>query len=542
MLGLALVALPAAAQAADPATATISACGGDSLTVAGKVALSRSAARRARGATLQLRFQALALFGLPHSGEWKSVGKKTKAATQEAFPGLAADSWVGVMSWRFKRGSRTVLSGLARSQALRIGRSKGRAGCTIAEGLKPVDKTPPSLFIIPANEAGWYHAPVSVQLTASDDFSGVKSMSYGVDGAAKQPIANGSAFPLSAQGPHTVDWQATDAAGNTGSRSAVVRVDGGAPTKPAFSSPFSVTKSTTPTFSWSASTDSGSGMRGYVLIVKKASDGSIVVFQSVGANTTSVGSPVALTDGETYTATVTAVDNTADTPWTTESDPLTFRVDSTPDVSSPQDGQVLAFDAKSHSVFVNFDRPIDTSTMSGITLTRDSGSSTPWTGPTCASPCSSVSFAPDSNFPEGRYTLTVDVKSEEGVPMQKTFHFAVPASTNETASSSTTSTCAADPLPNPSNTYTVTTQAGSETVLASYVPSVPAGTVGRVRVLESGTPRVTSGAIGSGDNGVRSTLSFTLTGASPHTLSFEYCRTSGSGAFGLNDIYVSRAP
>jgi hypothetical protein len=536
-----LLVAPASVQAAEPAGVTVSACRSDAIGVAGKVSLSGSSARKARGALLQVRFQAFALFGLPHSGQWRSVGKKTKATAAEDFTGLAADNWVGVMNWRFKKGSRTVLSGLARSQPLHIGSSKGRASCTIAEGLKPPDVTAPALFIVPGDDL-WHHAAATVQLTASDNFSGVKSMRYAVDGGAKAPISNGGTFTLAGEGGHTVDWDATDVAGNTASRSAVVKVDAAPPTKPAFSRPSSVTASTTPTFQWSASTDTGSGMRGYALTLRRASDNAVVAFQTVGADTTSLVSPATLTDGETYTAVVTAVDNTADKAWTTDSDTLTFRVDKNPDVSSPQDGQVLAFEAKKAAVVVNFDRPIDQSTKSGVTLSRDSaaGTSTGASAATCSSPCSSVSFTPTSSsgFPEGRYTISVNVKSDEGVAMQKTIHFAVPDPANEDPSASTAANCT--PLPS-QDPYSVRTTAGGETILASFDYSIPSGTIGRVRVLE-GPTQLASRTLDAGNSGVRQTVPFTITTAGTHALTFEYCDQSGSGTLALSNIWVSRAP
>src|SRR5436190_18061497 len=106
-LGALTLALPAAAAAADPAAVTISACRGDSITVAGKLKLTGSAARKARGASLQLRFQALPLFGLPRFGQWRSAGKKRSGSGQEVFAGLGADNWVATMSWRFKKGRKT---------------------------------------------------------------------------------------------------------------------------------------------------------------------------------------------------------------------------------------------------------------------------------------------------------------------------------------------------------------------------------------------------------------------------------------------------
>src|SRR5690242_89011 len=99
-----------------------------------------------------MRFQLMSLFGLPHVAEWKTVGKKRRASGQQVFTGLGADNWIGVLSFRYKKGSRTVLSDTVRSQPVKVGRSKGRANCTLAEGLKPADTTPPQLFILPADD------------------------------------------------------------------------------------------------------------------------------------------------------------------------------------------------------------------------------------------------------------------------------------------------------------------------------------------------------------------------------------------------------
>jgi hypothetical protein len=497
------LALPSGAQAGGSAAVTITSCKRDALTVAGKLAMTGSEARRVRGATLELRFQALPLFGLPRSAAWHAAGKRSAASSQEAFNGLAADDWVGVMSWRFKK----------------------------------------ALSILPADDR-WYHAPAPVQLRADDDFSGVKSVRYSVDGAPKTQIPNGSAFTIPTEGAHTVEWEATDVAGNTATRSAVVRVDAAPPAKPVITKPSIVTADTTPNFEWAASTDSGSGVRGYLLTIKR-SDGSVAAFRAVQANTTSVPDVAALADGETYTAVVTAVDNTVDNAWTADSDPLTFRVDTHPDVSSPQDGAVLAFGAKKSPVAVNFDRPVDPSTRGGVTLSRDSagGTSIPVSGPTCSSPCTSISFTPtDANgLPEGRYTLAVNVKSDEGIVMQKTFKFAVPDPGNEDPNASTQSMCSTILL-NPSIQENVQTTASGETVLASFVYSVPSGSVGRVQVLEAGSPLASSPPLDATGNGTRQKLSFTLSGPALHTLNLEYCLTSGSGPLSLSDIWASRAP
>src|SRR5436309_10701677 len=90
---LALLALPASATAAaSPAAATVTACGGDHVTVVGKVKLSGKAAAKVRGAGLQMQFQALPLFGLPHTGAWRDMGRKASGSGQQVFTGLDSDS------------------------------------------------------------------------------------------------------------------------------------------------------------------------------------------------------------------------------------------------------------------------------------------------------------------------------------------------------------------------------------------------------------------------------------------------------------------
>ena len=291
-LTLPLVVLALLCPARAHAAVTIAACKADSVTVAGALKLTGGAARRARGATLQLRFQALPLFGLPRSGAWRAAGKRTTGSGQESFVSLPADNWVGVMSWRFKRGSRTVLSGAERSQPARVGRSRGRASCTLAAGAKPPDKTAPALFINPDDD-GWHRG--QFQLAATDDFSGVKALSYSVDGGPASPIGNRSVITIPGQGAHTVAWRATDVAGNTGTRSRVVKVDTDPPTKPAITRPGPVTSSAAPSIQWTASTDSGSGMRGYVLVIRNSA-GAVVSFQTLDAGTTSVASAATLNE------------------------------------------------------------------------------------------------------------------------------------------------------------------------------------------------------------------------------------------------------
>jgi hypothetical protein len=413
-----LLAVPSSASAARGAgAATITSCGPDRLTVTGRVAVSRRSVRKVRRATLEVRFAAMPLFGLPRIEAWRALGRKTRASAEHQFSGLGADSWGGVMSWRFKRGSRTVMSGIARSEPRRIGRSRGRANCIVSEGLKPVDTTPPTLYILPLDTV-WHRAPTAVQLLAQDDFSGVQSLRYSLDGGPITELRNGATFTIPTEGAHTVQWAATDVAGNTGTRSEVVRVDAAPPSKPALSSPFAVTASTTPTFSWTASTDTGSGLKGYFIAIKRA-DGSLLALRPYDANTTSVASPVTLTAGETYTATVIATDNTSEA-WTVESDPLTFRVDPDADAAvSPAGGTVLTGGLKDTSFTITLDRNADPNTVSSTTVVLDrhpeSGADAAYTV-SCSAPCNTITVDPTGTLPEGRYVLSLNgVKSEEGV-------------------------------------------------------------------------------------------------------------------------------
>ena len=533
-LAVLALALPSVAAAAGPAAVTISACKDDRMTVDARLSVGGANARKVRGATLETRFQAMPLFGIPRAQPWKAVGRKRSFSGRQEFTGLGADSWAGVLSWRFKRGRRTVLSGDTRSEPVRVGRVRGRANCILTEGLKPVDATPPTLYILPSDQ-NWHRAPAPVQLLAQDDFSGVQRVVYSLDGGPATEFRNGQSFAIPTEGAHTVQWSATDVAGNTASRTDVVRVDAAPPSKPTLQRPFSVTASTTPTFTWSASSDTGSGLKGYFLAIKRA-DGSLVALKPVDANTTSTAAPVTLNDGETYTAVVTAVDNT-DTPWASESDPLTFRVDTNPsiDSSSPADNSVLKFNAGS-DLTITLDRSADSSTVTGSTVVLTRDGSPVAASVSCTSECRTIVVNPDATLAPGRYAISIDgVRSQEGGAFSGgPVNFAVPS--YEEPSLSTSNACL---IPATDPPFQVTTTAGGETIVGRFDYSTGSAT-GRVRILEGGNP-VPGSEVAFSGSGSRD-LSFTLTTASTHTLVFEYCRESGSGAINLSNVWVSRSP
>jgi hypothetical protein len=194
--------------------------------------------------------------------------------------------------------------------------------------------------------------------------------------------------------------------------------------------PFSVTSSATPSFEWNASTDTGgSGIKGYLVTIRRA-DGSVAGFQTTTA--TSIPSPATLTDGETYTVVVTAVDNTVDPAWTTDSDTLTFRVDSQAGASSftPAGGTILSGSAKSGTFTISLDRAANQGTVSASTvqLRRGDGVTPSYSAKCSNTPCTVITVDPSSSLGEGKYVLSLNgVKSaDEGLTFAGSASYAVP--------------------------------------------------------------------------------------------------------------------
>ncbi len=97
---------------------------------------------------------------------------------------------------------------------------------TTASGTIKIDTSPPALSVSvsPADgRAGWYRSPAVFTAAASDASSGLAVVQYRLDGGAWQA---GSTASVSAEGQHTVQFQARDQAGNTSSSAPVtVQVD-----------------------------------------------------------------------------------------------------------------------------------------------------------------------------------------------------------------------------------------------------------------------------------------------------------------------------
>jgi subtilisin family serine protease len=106
----------------------------------------------------------------------------------------------------------------------------GRVGDAESAAVK-VDKTAPTAQAAGADDA-WHTSPVELTLTASDATSGLDTLEYRLgDGGAWTAVTSGAKVAVSAEGETTVQYRASDVAGNsTGTRQVVVRIDTVKPT------------------------------------------------------------------------------------------------------------------------------------------------------------------------------------------------------------------------------------------------------------------------------------------------------------------------
>lgn len=318
MVAAALAAVPAEASAAHreeqfEAIATIAACAGDSLTIAAQVEpTSRDAARSVRRANLRLRFEAAPLFGRSREKREIDLGRRKRARRSERFSNLRAQSYSGIVRYRWVRGSRTVESGLVSTRRAKAGGRRGRAFCSLKVGRGRADTTPPLIAPIPA-DSGWKRGPLTVHFFVVDDLSGVAHVVSRIDGG---PFVRGRSTRIDGEGTHQVEYFARDAAGNQTQPGAVtLRVDQNPPTVPSVTGPSGTTSDSTPDIHWSPSGDTASGVVGYLVLVRD-SNGAIVWSQNAAAS-----SPTAATVGQalapgSYTAEVVAYDGAAPEPFT----------------------------------------------------------------------------------------------------------------------------------------------------------------------------------------------------------------------------------
>jgi hypothetical protein len=299
-------------------TATIAACRGESLTIAAQIEPApdipkRRIKRATRHADLRVQFEAAPLYGRTRKSREFDLGRATTARRSARFTDLPAQSYSGIVRYRWKRGKRTVLSGFVRTRKARVAGRRGRAFCSLRVGKRPVDTTPPSIFPVPG-DSRWYRSPLNVSFFVADDLSGVAVVASRVDGG---PFARGRATTITGEGSHELEYAARDAAGNNSPLFAVtLHVDENPPTAPDVTAPTGSTSDSTPEVRWDASSDSGSGVAGYIVVVRN-SDGAIVWSSGVPASSPraiSVTDPLSPGD---YTAEVVAFDGAVPAPFTT---------------------------------------------------------------------------------------------------------------------------------------------------------------------------------------------------------------------------------
>jgi uncharacterized lipoprotein YddW (UPF0748 family) len=107
------------------------------------------------------------------------------------------------------------------------------AGKVATANLQPETTAPPTAATLdptaPNGANGWFTSDVTVNLSASDDCSGISATEYSFDGENWTPY-NGS-FVISREGATTVSYRSTDRAGNVESVKTVsVQIDKSAPT------------------------------------------------------------------------------------------------------------------------------------------------------------------------------------------------------------------------------------------------------------------------------------------------------------------------
>lgn len=421
---LALGATDAAAQrAAASARATIAGCAGEIATVAADL---RSRTR----ADLVVRVELVPLVGTAQRQTLR-LRRKRSAVVRRTFRELPAGVWIGYVTYRWVRGRRTLARGSVRTSAVRVGRRRGRAFCTLPIGRRIRDTTPPQVSVEPA-DGGWRRTPLAVRFHASDDFSGIRAVHYSLNGG---PPQSGRSFELAGEGSYVLDYAAEDIAGNRSAPArATLRVDANPPSAPAVTAPPSVTGDATPTIAWSGSTDSASGVQGYAVAVRNAA-GSIVAFEQVGAGARSVSVSSGLANGA-YQAQVYALDGTQPEPWVTASAPRSFEIDSSAPralATDPPAGATIALSSAGVSPRIDFDRPLDPASVRGgdtIRFTRESAGTDPgYTVACAASPCTSVTIDPSGDLGEGVYEIawTSGVRAEDGTPVTaSSARFSVP--------------------------------------------------------------------------------------------------------------------
>jgi hypothetical protein len=109
----------------------------------------------------------------------------------------------------------------------------GRHIFEVRNGAEPGDTTPPTSMAIPSTEPnaeGWFTAPVTIQIVATDEGSGVEAIHYSLDGVETIVPGGQAQVTISSEGETVLTWYARDEAGNEEvPHTLVIRIDMTAP-------------------------------------------------------------------------------------------------------------------------------------------------------------------------------------------------------------------------------------------------------------------------------------------------------------------------
>ncbi len=253
------------------------------------------------------------------SNGWFISGPVTASAS-------ATDATSGLAGVNINGGGTTFTASSDGTYPLTATATDNASNSTTASGTIKVDTTPPSLSVSvsPADgSGGWYRTPAVFTATASDATSGLASVQFSVDGGAWQ---DGTTATVSADGTHTVQFQARDLAGNSTT-----------------SSPVTAQVDTIPPIV-AASLPAPDGQNGWYVspltITANSSDAvSGLASQGVSLDGSSWSPAVTISTDGVYTFQVQAQDNAGNS----ASSSQTFRLDSTAPEASlvlpPSDGE-----------------------------------------------------------------------------------------------------------------------------------------------------------------------------------------------------------
>ena len=246
---------------------------------------------------------------------------------------------------------------------------------------------------------------------------------------------------------------------------------------------------------------------------------------------------------------MTAVDNTAEAR-TTDSDPLTFRVDSKAEATgfTPTSGTILTGSQNDGKFTIGLDRAASPSTVSPQTvkLLQGDGTSPSYSVGCGNTACTSITVDRGSALAEGHWTLSLaGVKSaDEGVTFSGSASYAVPYATSGSTGTASTSSllCGTTPtMSSVSGTYAVSPAAAGQAAFLDFdlTYSGPGGWT--MQALQDTTP-ISGGSI-SGSTGGHYRLTFPS--AAGGNLQFRLtvgCSASGNTSAAASNLFGSRIP